>query len=405
MNRTERQKLGLQRWVDKNCCGTCVYPTGFGKTTQALNACELLIKNKPNASILISVPTEVLKEQWMKQIEDRKITDNCNVQIINTIIKTQWNCDLFIQDEAHLVAAYTFKKIFQKVKYDLILCLTGTLERLDGKETIIKHYAPVCDTITMEEAVKNKWVAGVKEYAVLLDVDLTEYLVNDKKFNAYFAWFGWDFNIAMSCVTDYKFRIKYAKEINMPLKQLTANAYDWIRCMKNRKTFISSNPKKFEIANKILAARKDKKCIVFTSTIKDASLVNVNYVLHCKQTKSFNSDILEKFNNNTSASICSPKALNTGVDVKGLSVGIILNTNSSKITRNQSRGRICRFEEGKTAELFTLLLNKTKEIDWFKNSSSDNIIYITEAQLDDILAGKEIETRKREFTANKKYRF
>lgn len=68
-----------------------------------------------------------------------------------------------------------FSQIFERVNYNFILGLTGTLERLDGKETIIKQYCPVCDIVTMDEAIKNKWVAPVKEYAVLLDVDLTEY--------------------------------------------------------------------------------------------------------------------------------------------------------------------------------------------------------------------------------------
>jgi hypothetical protein len=29
------------------------------------------------------------------------------------------------------------------------------MERLDGKEVIIKQYAPICDTITMDEAINN----------------------------------------------------------------------------------------------------------------------------------------------------------------------------------------------------------------------------------------------------------
>lgn len=55
------------------------------------------------------------------------------------------------------------------------MCLTGTMERLDGKEVIIKQYAPVCDTITMDEAIENGWVSPVREYAVLIDTDLSDY--------------------------------------------------------------------------------------------------------------------------------------------------------------------------------------------------------------------------------------
>jgi len=54
-----------------------------------------------------------------------------------------------------LFASDTFSKIFEVVEYSMILCLTATLQRLDGKEVIIKKYAPVCDTITLVEAESN----------------------------------------------------------------------------------------------------------------------------------------------------------------------------------------------------------------------------------------------------------
>lgn len=47
------------------------------------------------------------------------------------------------------------RRIFDCVTYNMILCLTGTLERLDGKEILLQQYAPVCDTITMKEALSN----------------------------------------------------------------------------------------------------------------------------------------------------------------------------------------------------------------------------------------------------------
>lgn len=37
----------------------------------------------------------------------------------------------------------------------MILGLTATIERLDGKETIVKSFAPVCDEITIEDATAN----------------------------------------------------------------------------------------------------------------------------------------------------------------------------------------------------------------------------------------------------------
>jgi superfamily II DNA or RNA helicase len=43
--------------------GCVVACTGFGKTRVGIQTIQLLLKKKPDAQILISVPTDVLKEQ------------------------------------------------------------------------------------------------------------------------------------------------------------------------------------------------------------------------------------------------------------------------------------------------------------------------------------------------------
>lgn len=126
-----------------------------GKTRTGLLAIELLLKKKTDAKVLISVPTEVLKEQWVEELIKRNMLSNCRVMVINSIVKGDWEVDLLIIDECHLVASDTFRAIFDRVTYNMVLCLTGTLERLDGKEVVIKQYAPVCDNIPMKEALVN----------------------------------------------------------------------------------------------------------------------------------------------------------------------------------------------------------------------------------------------------------
>lgn len=126
--------------------------------------------------------------------------DNARVEIINTVIKSDWTCDLLIIDEIHITPSESMRYVFQCVNYKNILGLTATIERLDGKEILIKQYAPVCDEITLEEAEKNEWISPHKEYLVLLDVDLTEYKELTKQFNQCFAQFNWDFNLAMGWI-------------------------------------------------------------------------------------------------------------------------------------------------------------------------------------------------------------
>ena len=116
----------------------------------------MLLKKNPDLDVLIVVPTKVLKDQWMNDyLIPHNLVKNCRIAVINSAAKDVTTCDLMICDECHLFAAESFSHVFTCVDYSMILCMTGTLERLDGKEELIKHYAPVCDTITLEEAEKE----------------------------------------------------------------------------------------------------------------------------------------------------------------------------------------------------------------------------------------------------------
>ena len=124
--------------------------------------------------------------------------------------------------------------------------------------------------------------------------------------------------------------------------------------MRKRKEFIMSHPKKIEICKKILEARKDKKCITFSATIKDSEAIGIGEVIHSKKSKAKNKEIIKKFNEATSGVLCTSKAADQGADISGLSVAVIMSTDSSKIRKTQRIGRTIRFEEGKTAELFSV---------------------------------------------------
>ena len=405
VTRDERQKECLKNWLKFKGHATIVGCTGFGKTKIGLDLTSAFVKRNDNASILVVVPTQFLKDQWIDQLEERGLINNARVEIVNSVIKLDWVCDLLILDEVHLFAADTFSKTFECVNYKNILCLTGTLERLDGKEEIIKKYAPVCDEVTLDTAIENKWVAPVKEYLVLLDVDLTQYNELSKIFNQCFAYFDFSFADAMACSTDIVKCRTYAKKLGLDYKTVMGVAQKWNRAMRARKTFIQNHPKKFEIAKMILDARKDKKCITFSSTIKQAESFGSGFILHSKKSEKQNKKTLEAFNKAPNGVLHSSKAVNQGVDVPGLSVGIILSVDSSKITKQQRKGRICRFEEGKEAELFTIVLKGTQEYHWAINSATSKYITINEEQLKKVLNYEPLETRERENISNIKFRF
>ena len=82
-----------------------------------------------------------------------------------------------------------------------------------------------------------------------------------------------------------------------------------------------------------------------------------------------------------------------------------MSIDSSKIRKSQRIGRVIRFEPNKEEEMFTLVIRGTQEVKWFANSNTTDVIVIDESQLDDVLAGKPIESRKHNLIADTKFRF
>ena len=74
----------------------------------------------------------------------------------------------------------------------------------------------------------------------------------------------------MECATNIIKCRAYAKKMGLDGNTVMGVAQKCNRAMRKRKDFIYNHPKKMEIANKIIAARQDKKGITFSSTIKQA---------------------------------------------------------------------------------------------------------------------------------------
>ena len=408
VDRTARQEECRVKWIKNKCVGTLEACTGFGKTRVGLNCIETLHKHYPNFRMLVVVPTETLHDQWVKQLAERDLSFCTEVVIINTIVKHEWTCNLLVIDEIHRMAANEFSKIFQKVKYRYILGLTATLERLDGKDVIVRKYCPVIDTITLAEALANKWVSPYKEYQVLLHVnDIGEYQKMNAEFNEHFGFFGYDFDLVCNKLVGkdgYKYRLALRDKLVSPnaskqeksdmLKLITMHAIGAMRVMQQRKKFVNTHPKKIEIANKIIAARNDKKIITFSNTKDMATQINKGEVYTGKQTPKQGAAILNRFNINPSGVLNTCAKVNEGLDVKGLSVAVILGIDSSKTKAIQRTGRVIRFEPGKEAEIFTLVIAGTVEATWFTNSHPDKSKYITidEAELEKVLNHEEFKT-------------
>lgn len=409
MTRTERQQEAVRKWIKSKGKGTIEAGTGFGKTRISLMAIKALLKKYPQFRILVVVPTETLYKQWLGHIEEWGFQFNVEVVIINTCVKHTWNCDMLVIDEIHRCGADQFSQVFSKVKYKLILGLTATLERLDGKHTLIEKYCPIVDCIPTIECLVNGWISEYKEYQVLIEVDdIQEYKNLNKEWIEHFEFFQYDFGLAMSMCNKegWKNKLAYRDRLyqgdnedmkKQVLQSINYHSSRFIQTMSKRKAFINNHPKKIEIAKKIMEARSENKIITFSNNVQMAEMIeNGNNVYTGQTSKKKGRVMIEDFISGKIKTIHSCKKLDEGFDVPDASVAIILGFDSSEIKSTQRRGRVVRQYENKIAEIFYIVIKDTQEEKWFKNShsSTNNYLTINEENLDKVLRGEQPDLYK-----------
>lgn len=409
LSRTERQEQGVQRWVDNKLCGTLNWATGVGKTRGGLMAISRFLKKNPTKSVIIVVPSEPIQRQWNQELIDWNLFPQCSVKTMNDTSVNKYSCTLLVIDEIHKVGAPTLLNIFKNVQYTIILGLTATFERLDGKDEIISKKCPIVDTISVEEAIENKWLADYREYEVLIEPeDIDVYKEVNKEFYEHFSYFNYDFNLAMKCATDWKRRSELAKErcredqsedFKTVNKQILVHAMGFSRTLQARKKYIYNHPKKIELTNLILENRQDKKCITFSATVAMAEKIKYGAVYSGKDSVKKGRMNLQEFVQQDGGVLNTVMKLNEGFNCPDISVSVILGFNSSSTTKKQRVGRVIRQKEGKVAEVFTLVLKGTVEEEWFrKSTSTGRYIPISEENLIDVLQGRPFNPKKKKQT-------
>lgn len=417
LTRDERQEESLRAWLKNKGRGCVEGCTGYGKTRIGLNAIETVRKRYPELSVIVVVPTDVLRNQWLEQLDERGLGWNCKVEIINTASKTIDQCDLLILDEVHKFAADQFSHVFKTVKYKHVLGLTATIERLDGKHELIKKYCPVVDTVTIEVAKANGWVSEFTEYQVIVSAeDIDIYRDYNKEFVQHFEFFNFDFGLAMSMVGEKGLtnRLRYRDELcpngskeekSKILKEIMYHSMGFTHALQNRKKFIHNHPQKIEVAREIIKHRADKKIITFSANTKMAEAIGVGYVYTGKEGKKKNRITIDEFKQLDKGVINSCKLAIEGFDCPGLSVGIVMGVDSSATKAIQSTGRVVRKEGSKYAEMFTLVMENTVEQEWFKKSHpKGDYVTIDVENLLKMLQGEEWSPYKKKIQ-NYTYRF
>jgi superfamily II DNA or RNA helicase len=312
MTKDERQEIGIEKWKNNKGRGILNYVTGFGKTVVAIKIINRLFKKfGTTADVLIVVPTDILRNQWIQKIQENvpiTFRDKITVNTIQGLLASYKNDDLKtyilgIVDEIHMMYSDLRSDYINKIFSRFLLGLSATPEDRENRHTSINNL-PIIDTITEEEALSNNWIRPSVTYCVKLklsDEDKAEYDTISTKIEQILEIFekdhaalyactgkngysyahslaskkGWNGKMEYALINNNKEElnrlggIDYVTDINNRFnpKVLSSIAHEGIKLIAKRKLMLYNTPCKREAIIQLLNNYKDKKTIVFSQSV------------------------------------------------------------------------------------------------------------------------------------------
>lgn len=365
LTRTERQIHVLRNWRTHNFRGIFQAATGFGKTYTAIMAIQGMVPKFGISSCLVVVPTLELKSQWEKELKDNKLLF-VKVVVINTGIKTNGKYDMLILDECHRYAAESFRKIFEVIEAKYVLGLTATLQREDGLHEVILEYLPVIDTISVDEALENDWIAPYVVYNIPVSLSADEQIAYNKADNA-FKHFAAVLGFGGEA---FKNANAYLKSSD---KAMAGKAAAYYNALRKRKEIALNNINKITATDSIINSMPSRNGLIFSATTDFAeelqnTLGSKCMSFHSKINRKNQELIIKKFKDKRTKVrfLSTVQALNEGFNVPDCSLAIIAGSNSTQRTFIQQLGRVIRMVPDKKAIIINLYTPNSQEEVWMK---------------------------------------
>jgi superfamily II DNA or RNA helicase len=377
MIRDERQELGIDKYrataVGTGILkGTLNYCTGFGKTRVATMIIDKLVAKRGNILFIVVVPTNDLKEQW-----EGLLTKHKNYQVLTiqglTLRGLPLDCDLLILDEIHKMAANLFINVFDLIKYTHILGLTATYDRMDGRHILIDKYCPIIDTITLEEARRNEWIADFMQYNWGIEFDeytKQRYDEISEQITKYFAYFDHNFNSMIQC-SSVKGATVYLKRTTMIIpteeeaKLQSQKANVCRNLISERTTMLDKAYCKVDATIEAVNYL-NMKTVTFglSQSMADAlasKMPNTCSYHSSIRPKSKLTDILKDFKQDKYICLHTAKKADLGLDVPDLQAGVIYAGYNDPGVQSQRIGRLIRKEGTKEAVIINIYIKDTKD--------------------------------------------
>lgn len=348
--------------------------TGTGKTIIAIEWLKSI-----NMQTLIVVPTQALIFQsWVPKLQDARLLDVGQYYayakqegkiMITTYSSAVSHPDLLARAEAvvldevhHLGAQTALERLLPKLKAkEYILGLSSTPERIDETHELFLKEFPICFDLSLGEAIRARIVAPLE--VVELPAEMTK---NEKQ--------SYD---------------KQTERIQQAFKTCGNNIANWTHCfdstrrqyvgrlgiqaMSKRKKLLTKIEDKKRKILYVVGQHPDQRIIVFAESVEAIEEIKQDLLANDVSCETFHSrtepwrrlEILEQWGSKFDV-LLSCRALEEGLDVKEVAVGILLTSGTNKRQYIQRIGRIIRPKAGKVAKFYIIFCPSTIEDSYVK---------------------------------------
>jgi len=365
--------------------------TGFGKTSLAL---KLLDGRKKN---LIVVPYDSIKDSWKN--EDKKWFNGkklgkSDIITYQSLHKVKDIYDAVVLDECHHITSNNLGYV--KDLNSNIIALSATVDT-DKKVLLFELGINKINTIrvTTDSAIDNEVLPDYRMVVWKLNMDYQnknipiKYSKNGKKQTFYttegdnYSYINDNFSKIQQLfyandLDPFKmaFNKAYVKKVNTGNsdkdKFLKSRGFLFSNYMRKRKDLIYQSPTKKTYINKIIneMRRLNKRFICFVGTINMCNELSSS-TYHSKMTDDAKIKALDDFNNGVTNELFAVNALDEGVNLKDVEVGIIGQINSKERRLVQRLGRLLRGDSEQMNTLYITVLKDTQDEKWFHSATQD----------------------------------
>jgi superfamily II DNA or RNA helicase len=358
--------------------GTIKAATGTGKTVMAIEWIKSL-----DTQTLIIVPTQALIYQsWVPKLQEAGLMDvgqyyayakTSGPVMITTYSSVMSHPDLIEKAQAivldeihHLGASTALRRILPAVKSkEFVLGLSSIPEREDEMHRFFLREFPICFDLSLSEAMREKIVAPLEVIRVPAEMTLLE----RKKYDTYTEKIQRAFKTCGPDITSW------GRFYDQKTRQFVGRA--GLLSMIRRKKLLSKIESKKEEVAKIIEQNKGQMVIVFSESVEAIEDLKQSLLERGISSETFHSktepwrrmEILENWGPKFDV-LLSCRALEEGLDVKEVSIGILMTSGKSKRQFVQRIGRVIRPKQDKVAKFYVVHCPRTIEESYIRTIES-----------------------------------